>query len=357
MTNDRWEHGSEFHWPDIPSSPAVEPPWAGRGTFFGSGRDALRALVEHGRDSCGWRRFWMPSYFCQEVVDAAASAGVELSFYPDAPTGMPDFSALKARSGDALFLVNYFGLRARVTVPEGIAIVEDHTHDPWSEWSRRSDADYCVASLRKTLAIPDGGVVWSPRQRAPTPPRTVTIERSTASASKMSGMLLKRLYLEGVSIPKETFRALQLSGEASIASGKISGMPPLTEALLDVLPVAEWRSQRRRNHRLFCERFESSQHGALSIIHPEPDVDAVPFSIVLTADSAERREVIRRALIEQRVYPAVLWPLEGLQPSRAPEAHIDLSRRMLSIHCDFRYTEADILRLTDCVLAAEAKSV
>jgi hypothetical protein len=41
------------------------------------------------------------------------------------------------------------------------------------------------------------------------------------------------------------------------------------------------------------------------------------------------------------VYPAVLWPLEELVLKGIPDADRELSRRLLSIHCDFRYTSSD----------------
>ena len=188
MSHIRWEHGSEFHWPDIPNSVAAEPPWADRRTLFGCGRDALRALVEHGRAHFGWQRLWMPSYFCQEVV-AAAKTSIELATDLDGPGSVPDFGDVHVRRGDAVFIVNYFGLRSSIVPPAGAAIVEDHTHDPWSEWSRRSVADFCLVSLRKTLPVPDGGLVWSPRQHVLPPVRAVTPERAIASSNKTAGML------------------------------------------------------------------------------------------------------------------------------------------------------------------------
>jgi hypothetical protein len=46
------------------------------------------------------------------------------------------------------------------------------------------------------------------------------------------------------------------------------------------------------------------------------------------------------------VYPAVLWPLEAPVVPVEP-ADVELSRRLLSLHCDFRYSEVDLHRMVE----------
>ena len=133
-------------------------------------------------------------------------------------------------------------------------------------------------------------------------------------------------------------------------------MPTFTEALLGALPIQEWRLQRRHNHQAFLDRFQSRQPAALQVLRPEGNEDMAPFSIVLIVDWPERRDAIRLRLVAQRIYPAVLWPLEHVELDGIPLAHVQLSRRMLSLHCDFRYTDADLVRVADALLAAEAES-
>ena len=69
------------------------------------------------------------------------------------------------------------------------------------------------------------------------------------------------------------------------------------------------------------------------------------FSLVLLAKSQGQREMIRHRLIEHAVYPAILWQV----PEVANEEVQDFSHRMLSIHCDGRYTEDDIRHLAEIV--------
>jgi len=75
----RWEQGSEFHWPSALSPAAASISWPEAASFWGSGRDAFRALLLHGQQTRGWRRLWIPAYFCQEVAKVLQSTGVMLS--------------------------------------------------------------------------------------------------------------------------------------------------------------------------------------------------------------------------------------------------------------------------------------
>ncbi len=339
---DRWEHGSEFHWSSHPlQAQPDEVPWT-KGVVLGCGRDALRLLAAHGRLARGWKRLWVPSYLCQEVVHALLGTGVPVAVYPDGPmSAAPVLPAMD--TGDALLLVNYFGLRPGPSpeLPLGIDLVEDHTHDPSSPWARTSKASFCMASLRKTLPVPDGGVLWSPcGQTLPEQPG-VTAERAAASSRKLAAMLLKSMYLAGHSVQKQSYRDAACLGEERLAAGAVSGMPETTRAMLPGFPLEAWRSRRRRNHALLRERFVSARR--VRVLEPYSE-ECVPFSAILVFDEAHHCEDVRRRLTAARIYPAVLWPLTTMA-LKLPEEALNLSQRLLSIHCDQRYGSEDMERV------------
>jgi hypothetical protein len=333
-------------------APEVASPWDGGATLFGTARDALRGLLADGLTRRGWRRLWIPSYFCQEVVASLQSTGIEMEAYADAP----EVPALEIednpfRSGDALLVVNLFGLRSMPSFDrvhrDSVAIIEDHTHDPWSAWARTSKADWCVASLRKVLPVPDGGVLWSPAGHPLPSEPALTVDRRHASLEKLAAMTLKALYLEGLFGDKELFRCLATSGEGRIASGEVSGMTEWTRALLRTFPVRPWREQRRENQRVLSSALSGSSW--VTVLQPQDAVDGCPFSGILLFDSVERRDHVRERLTASRVYPAILWPLESLVLPGIPPENVDFSRRMLSIHCDMRYSGEDMLRVAEMI--------
>jgi hypothetical protein len=347
MKLDRWEQGSEFHWENFdPVSRPASHPWHDRGTLWGSGRDALRALLEWGSEQQGWRRLWCPSFFCQEVVAALQTAGLEVLAYTDAPKeAFEPPSVSELRDGDAVLVMNFFGLREQVSyrsVPDEVVIIEDHSHDPWSPWSCLSRADWCVASLRKTLPVPDGGALWSPKDLDGPEQTDVSAARARAADQKFSAMVLKGLYLQGHAVDKPVFRELSVAAEEHIASGEVSGMSAVSRQLLATFPVADWRTSRRRNHRVLTEGVSGLKQ--LAVLQPSGE-DDVPFSGICVFESRELRDSVRQDLINNKVYPAVLWTLDDPQLDGIPPEHVELAGRTFSIHCDMRYDVTDIKRV------------
>lgn len=349
----RWEYGSEFHWLSFQNISVDLAPWSNRGSFWGSGRDALRALISYGRTARKWRRLWVPSYFCQDVMLALLNTGIKLVVYPDGPVDPINcIDEIDTQPGDVVLLVNFFGLGKKEIKFRnkacGIEIIEDHTHDPWSAWAWNSDADWCLVSLRKTLPLPGGGVIWSPVGHELLSDEVVTPERCTASLKKMAAMVLKRLFLEDKPISKNSFRDLEVDGEQNIAAGAISRMPEWTMALLSCFPTTIWRNQRLLNYITFTEKLSHNKLFKL-LQHEKQGNDYCPFSVILVFEDMKPRDHIRQFLINNRIYPPILWPLEKPILDSVPYEHQMWSRRMLSIHCDMRYDHKDITRVASLI--------
>ena len=339
-----WEHGSDFHWFDWPPGD-VEPfahPWGDRAAFSGSGRDALRALLEFGAREHGWQRLLVPSYYCQEVLHSIVGQPLPVVVYDDAPSAAPPpIHAIDHRPDDVVLVVNHFGIREAPTrVAPKMMIIEDHTHDPWSAWASGSTAMYCFASLRKTLPLPDGAVTWSPTRHPLPPPLALTEERQLASANRMAASILKSAFLNGHQVQKEAFRSLFLRGEEAISSGTPSSMTPWSKAILDGFPVGAWRDARRRGWHELRRLLEASADW--HIIAPNPDSAFVPFMLAVLCKDGSERERIRRELISRRVYATILWQLDQPAVDGIPATSVALSERIIMMHCDGRYTTEDL---------------
>lgn len=355
MTPDRWEHGSEFHWPLVADDADARSaaPWEPDGAMMGSGRDALRLLIAHGVATHGWERLWVPSYMCQHVIEALVETGISCHVYEDAPTQPgPTQSTLNSGPRDAVLLVNYFGLRG-VNCTEALdlgqaALIVDHTHDPLSSWAFDKGPDYAVASLRKTLPIADGGVLWSPRGHGLPEVPLLTEVRAAASEAKMKAMRLKGHYLAGELVSKADFRALATEGEEGIAHGEISGMVSTTAARLATFPLQTWRERRRANHRVIAEGLKGVEGLKVLAAHR----DTCPFSAFVVFDTEARRERVRQALIQASIYPALLWPMNAPVLEGVSDMHRALGDRILSVHCDMRYDTSDIHRVVSVLCEA-----
>ena len=347
-TPERWELGSDLHRVPIEarSEDAERSPWElSQVRWSGAGRDGIRLILEHGSRTRGWRRCWLPSYLCQEVVAAARSTGLDCKLYSANPL-VPDRSPeLDFEATDVLMVVHQFGLHGRPdwldSVPASIDSVEDHTHDPWSDWARTSDATYAFASLRKTLPLAEGTPVWSPTG-APLPPEPqVSSVRARAVALKDEGMSGKADYLAGGTVTKDAFRAKLLAGEAEIASGPVSGITDSSLAFARSFPVNRWRAARLKN----AERLRAHLQDVEGVKMLDWAPTQTPFAAILVTPDRGRRDALRTHLIASSVYPAILWPLEEAELEGISELDRDLADRLLSIHCDGRYTTEDMDRL------------
>jgi hypothetical protein len=346
-----WEQGSEFHLIEyVRENDGNASPWNDAALFFGSGRDALRAVLSSGMATKGWKRLLVPAYFCQTVVRSLLGTGMEVRSYASWYPGDKDQRrVVMAYENDVVLIVNHFGLQPEVMIetvgPGGVTVIEDHTHDPWSASAFNSRADYCIVSLRKTLPIPDGGVLWSPTQRDLPLQPTLSKEHRVAAGEKLQAMVWKNAYLQGQSSDKTGFRSLFMSGEKHLCGSEVSAISDWTAEHLVAFPILAWRKAREKNHEAFAEALSGISW--VHVITPSCSSRAVPFSCVLLFDSAERREIVRRKLIHVNIFPTILWPLERPAISGIGENHIAASRRMLSIHCDMRYSTQEMVRVAD----------
>ena len=364
-------------------------PWPAHAPLFGSGTHALVALVLWGARRHGWRRAWLPSYYCPEVPAGLRSLeahGIELLTYPDHDlTGPPATERIGAAPGDVIVVANQLGVRprpvaagtdeaghgpaagdarvatARPATAPGTILVEDHSHDPGSAWARGSRADYAFASLRKTLPLPDGGAVWSPQglelppEPGPESGRAATARDGTASGpgpdvDRLIAALTRRGVRGGTLDEPPPFRAYARSSGLGAGTGAPPGpaISPVSRALLPHMPVDAWRGRRRRNLEILAA--EVGPIGGTRLLPSPPG--GVAFAFTLVFDAADDRDRARAALVERAVVPSILWPLDASGEPGVGPADADLSRRILSVHCDQRYDTEDMRRLATILRAA-----
>ena len=156
----RWEHGSNFDLPDV--SDLGGPSFAGIESSnlrdYGSGRMALQTLIDHGVARRGWTRLWIPSYYCENVVEALDGESIVIDRYHAVPGGSVEFP--DSHDGAALLESCCFGWPVESDRDFSGDVIDDFSHAP--AWLGRSQADFAFASLRKCLPLPDGALLWSP---------------------------------------------------------------------------------------------------------------------------------------------------------------------------------------------------
>ena len=350
VTPDPWEVGGEFHREPTPVGRFLAWPEAHR--LYSLATYSVVALWRSLPAQTG-RTLHAPDYFCPEVVEAWSRSGIPIREYGDDPRWTePDWSSLTPQDGDVIVAVNLFGVRDGVgwsgwrdAHPGGI-LVEDHSHDPRSRWARESTADYAFASLRKTLPISDGAILWSPRGLPLPPP--VDAEPASGSATKFAGMILKADYLAGnVDVDRETYRALQLRGEADLLAGPPGAISPWNLPLVRSGIPYRWRRRREVNVRELS-RLIGGRAGIRPLFDTWP-AGHCPFNAIVLFGSERDRDSCRSRLIEQRIFPPVHWP----QPWSASARVREVASRLLTIPVDQRYGPADVRRIGEVLATFE----
>jgi len=309
--------------------------------LMADGRQCIEILIRQ----YGWKRLWMPEYFCYNIIEyLQKNTGIDIAFYTDHPENddkkvIPN---LCFQEGDALLRMNYFGLRSfRSTYDIPVPVIEDHSHDLVGDWAKNSDADWCVASLRKIIPIPEGGIVWSPKGYCLNCHLTQSASNDDLTQKRWLAMEEKDKYLKGIIGDKDVFRNLYLETEDAFDGLDISLIDERSKHFLMSFDLDNWNFAKKRNYEMLC-RLDSNR--GVQVIRPE-NGNLTPFSLVLLFDDELKRERVRKKLIESSVYPAVLWHV----PDSSHDEVRGFSMRMLSIHCDGRYKEKDIDELYNTI--------
>ncbi|MEU4420141.1 hypothetical protein AB0F81_05915 [Actinoplanes sp. NPDC024001] len=339
------EIGSEFHWDPAALLSAEQgglPGWLpARRALYATGcgalSDLLRLLAPAGR-------LHVPSYFCMGVAEFL-SAQIPITWYRHLPDGHgPHWETLRVADGDVVLAQNLFGrdtgapwdtwMRAH----PGVTVIEDHSHDPFSEWACTSTAAYAVASLRKTLPLPDGGLLWSPRGLDLPRPRGAP---SPGAALKLAGMLLKAAWRDGRPIPKDRFRALQQQGEQELL-GSTAPVSAVTAASLPLLDVTGLRTASARHAATLAEAL-SSRTAAWWVSA------GGPFRVQLECASESVRDALLAHLAAHGVYAPVHWRQDRDRLWSGDEEAADLAARMLTLPVDHRCGPGDVRRIAEVV--------
>lgn len=310
--------------------------------LYALGRHALFEIVKN----LNLKRLWVPSYYCRESLECLDILPVSIIFYPSSPEINPIFSAknLPVKADDGLLIFNYFGRWGNLNTPEiNCHIIEDHSHDLLCHWALNSNADWCFASLRKTIPISEGGILWSPSNFSlPSRPSDSHAHNGNAKR-RQEAMEMKGSYLKGDSIEKDIFLTIYRETENFFDILDPSPLNQKDREFLASFDVSSWYHDKKLNWITIASSFASSSSpkifGYDTFMQDSNSI--TPFSLVLLFKNLSCRNTFRADLISKEVYPAILWNL----PFNTDKDAFDFSQRMLSVHCDGRYTIQDMNEL------------
>lgn len=348
------EYGSEFNWSSVCDYRSETALGLGipNAEYYRSGRDALKALAQAGKNRAG--HVLLPALCCESMIVPFTLNGYKVEFYKLTDTLRGDTGDVrqKLRDGSVLLYMPYLGaqpfedafLRSLKTEYNGIILAEDRTQDiivPRAPGGFKPDA--MLSSLRKWAAMPEGALLVTELEHpAGEPgPRFGELRRDA--------MEKKDKYFRSFQPElKAEFLAQLHTAESLLDEGATPcRMSEQSIEHLEHIDFARILERRRSNIDRLRERLTPLRDaGKLRFLTERPGDSTLYFPLLL-----ENRSEIQHRMAEKGVYCPVIWPAPKETEGVCPVSRY-VSEHMLSLMCDQRYAAADMDFIADTLIAA-----
>jgi len=325
--------------------------WENR-VLTSSGRGAIRLLFQQLPQV---KKVLLPIYTCSSVINPIERLGISCQFYPVNRQLEVDMEALMDRVNktkpDAVYFQSYYGydtlLKARSYYKElqkkGIVVVEDITHS-WLCDFNTNDADYSIASLRKWLELPDGGVLLSNKHSIEDGRQYGESEEIVSEFIKASEG--KERYFQTLDPnDKQEFRQHYVNAKDLLlqndAPFRLSNLSCSVLAQTDFEKIV----RRRRENAAYLRKHLKWEQIEACI--PNDDSKATPlyFPIYVKGD----RVRLQKELAANNIYCPVHWPIPEHVKSVMDENSNYIYNHVLSLICDQRYGEDDMEAIVNVI--------
>lgn len=299
---------------------------------YSSGRAALCQILKYLKQEKGVISVLLPDYLCSSILVPVQKLGLEYSFYPiDEQLELEEKRLSELYKKDAaVLLINYFGLqdlsaqvKAIRSIDENAIIIEDDVQAYFEFKKPLGDVDFKFTSLRKTFAVPDGGLVKTKYNLSKVKRPNMFGQYKAAAAllkSMREGNFNDIIYLE-----------MFEKGESLIDDELESGMSLIAKKLFSCVDEERVKIRRLNNAHYLLEKLK--KYGIKPVL-PLKD-DYVPLFIPITLNN---RDGVRKRMFQNEIFCPIHWPLDGLNLKRGKE----MAETELSLIIDQRYGRSDM---------------
>lgn len=347
------EFGSEFDW--LSNDPFITKFnnnfLAGNNAQkYRSGRDALKAVaIAYLKRT---NKVLLPALCCESMVLPFTMNGYQPIFYKmnsDYTANVADIEG-KIEENCIFLYMSFFGI-----VPLGQAkleewrkrynavIIEDRTQNALNNKDNQSFVpDITITSIRKWLAIPDGGLLWSKEKI------DVNLRRNDNFANiRKDAMLKKSKYLESgeENLKGEYLYALQKASMILDENNLPYAMSTQSEQILDQIDFEKILTQRQNNVYELEKMLRSLvKQNKISFVSQKPQDSALYFPILVSD-----RDALQKKLAEQKIYCPVIWPVPQQAVGVCDVAEYT-AKHILALPCDQRYNANDMRHIARTII-------
>ncbi|MDP5232006.1 MAG: hypothetical protein NWQ38_16550 [Cellulophaga sp.] len=305
--------------------------------LFYTGRHAIRHLIDALSNTKKIQTIWLPEYYCQHVTawlrkvyENRISTYAINPFNPKADADIYSF----ASADDFVILNNFWGLYTyKIPQQKNRPIyIEDHSHGWLSKPCLQSTADYCFASLRKSLPIPLGGIIWSNSLKLPKPAANTDAQTEfmTAWDEITKAMALKTALLKGDNtIQKSDYLNIITKFEYFLhEQHSVVAVSKIHKEILVQFLSRDYGYYKKENLAFLKQYLLDTEN--FKVLYSKNDFT---FGLPLVFKDRENLNKVKKELVENDIYPSELWP----------DNHCTTDLKyLLNIHVDFRYTLEDM---------------
>lgn len=289
-----------------------------------SGRDTLKAIAREYEPCVAL----LPALACDSMVHPFELYGHTIRYYRLNPDYSIDLDSLGIGEEKTLFLyADYFG---RPTIEDrvleklrnrgNIIFIEDRTHNLIWERQYSFQPDYIMASLRKWLPVPDGGLLWGKISKP-------FGNDTTFSTTRLKAQCMRHKFLVcGDESIKTEYRKIFSMVSDLMDKDEPSTMSAYAFALAKDTDWDWVRKVRRENAETLISILSASPY--ITFVQDTPGLSDlyVPFTVPY-------RDEVQRRLSAEGIFNTIIWPLSEQQKSECEVAKYT-EENMLAAPCD-----------------------
>ena len=341
MENEIIGYGSSFYTPDKNRIEAIKNiDFSDEYVLLYNGRDAINYVILLISKTIDIQTLWMPDYYCPHVKSWLEKRFANIKYYSINPfdaTNQPDWKQFNTQT-DVVILNNFWGCRSYEIPKENRPIIiEDHSHGWLNASALHSKADYCIASLRKTVPLPMGGIAWIPNSKKTgrsLVSTTILTDYGTNDTSMaqawdviQKGMDLKAICSDksAKNVYLEYFSQGEIMIRENMSTYQVADRHKNQLKEISFKNYGEFKADNLKYLLSKIKKFKS-----FKIINTD---NCDYFGLILVFKAKNALNDLKQYLICHSIYPAELWP-----ENSAPGNY----KYLLNIHVDFRYNKIDM---------------
>jgi len=293
----------------------------------------------------------MPAYCCWSMEQPFEEAGFSVEYYRLNKDLSVDkdylYEQIKKFSPKAVLVMNYFGFVPTADIVSfikeidgNIKVIEDFTQSLFClKENYNPIVDAYVASIRKSVGVPDGGIIAT---SLPIDTSVLMDGTDTPFVSEhiIAGREKMRYRYTGCADDKTSYREKQgVAGKDIKENYGLYRISDEAKSVVEHTIIDTVRCARFTNYKHLYEAIKDVK--AFRVLFAPSESNRAPFAMVVCVES---RSEVQTAMAKVGVYAQVLWPLkekakEVCKVSKYMEEH------MLAIPIDQRYFYDDIMEM------------